>query len=101
MITETIYAGRDNVFSLQLVRGGEVVNLLVFEGYELTLSNGRVFSSTDYPDSFTEKDNGVVEIKVGTLLTDDDLGKHTTYLTTFDPVNLEGVRWPNFKLQVK
>lgn len=104
MIIETIYAGRDNTFSLQLVRGGQVINLLSITGYELTLSNGRVFSDrgdTAPTDWFTEKDNGIVEINVGGELTADDLGRHTAYLTTFDVVNENGVRWPSFKLLVK
>lgn len=104
MIIETIFAGRDNTFSLQLVRGGEIINLLSITGYELTLSNGKVFSEVSTIQStglFTEKDDGIVEINVGNLLTEDDLGKHTAYLVTFDPVNVNGVRWPSFKLQVK
>jgi len=104
MINETIYAGRDNTFSLQLVRGGEVINLLSVTGYELTLSNGRVFSDlgdTEPTGYFIEKDDGIVEINVGGQLDEDDLGRHNAYLTTFDPVNVHGVRWPTFKLQVK
>jgi hypothetical protein len=103
MIIETIYAGRNNVFSLQLVRGGEVLNLLTITGYEITLSNGKVISSEDEgaEAAFLEKDDGVVEINIGPLLTEDDQGKHTAYLSTFDPVNTEGVRWPDFKLKVK
>lgn len=101
MITETIYAGRDNTFSLRLVRGGEQVNLLSVTGYSLTLSNGKVFTSVATPSSFKEKPNGIVEISVGNLLTEDDLGLHTAFLITFDPVNVHGVQWPNFKLKVR
>ena len=101
MIVETIFAGRDNTFSLKLVRGGEVVNLLAITGYSLTLSNGKVITSIINPDSFKEKPNGIVEISVGNLLTDDDLGTQTAYLITFDPVNVHGVQWPNFKLKVR
>lgn len=105
MINETIYAGRDNTFSLQLVRGGQVINLLSITGYELTLSNGRVFfdlGDTEEPTgNFIEKTDGIVEIQIGSQLTEEDLGKHTAYLVTFDPVNEHGVRWPPFKLQVK
>jgi len=100
-ITETIYAGRNNTFSLQLVRGGQAINLLSVTGYELTLSNGRVVTSAASPAAFTEKDNGIVEINIGGLLDDTDLGKHNTYLTTFDLVNTNGVRWPDFYLKVK
>lgn len=100
IVSETIFAGRDNVFSLQLVRGGDPINLLSVTGYELRLSNGRTFTSSLLPDVFTEKDNGVVEINIGPLLTEDDLGRHTAYLVTFDLVNAQGVRWPNFKLKV-
>lgn len=106
-IIESIFAGRDNVFSLQLIRGGVPINLLAIVGYELYLSNGRVFKSTsritsldDLEGGFVEKDNGVVEINIGPLLTGDDLGKHTAYLVTFDLVNTQGVQWPNFKLKV-
>lgn len=96
MITETIYAGRDNVFSLQLVRGGEAINLLSITGYKLYF-NDRVFE--DQTD-FTEKANGIVEIHIGEELTEDDLGRFTAYLVTFDPINTMGVRWPDFKLKV-
>lgn len=98
MIIETLYAGRDNTFSLQLVRGELPVNLLSITGYSLVLSNGRVFDDAGY---FTEKANGIVEIAIGGLLTDADIGTHTAYLVTFDLVNTSGVRWPNFKLKVK
>ena len=37
MITETIYAGRNNTFSLQLIRAGEPINLLSITGYQLVL----------------------------------------------------------------
>jgi hypothetical protein len=100
-ITETIYAGRDNTFSLQLVRGGQAINLLSITGYELTLANGRVVTSVLEPAAFTEKDNGIVEIAIGDLLDETDIGRHNTYLTTFDPVNDDGVRWPDFYLKVK
>ena len=98
MITETLYAGMDNTFSLQLFRGDEAINLLAITGYSLNLSNGRVFTAID---RFIEKPNGIVEIYIGHLLLAADVGSHTTYLVTFDPVNVNGVRWPNFKLKVR
>lgn len=98
MITETLFVGRNNTFSLQLLRAEEPISLLAITGYELNLSNGRVFSDIDL---FTEKADGVVEIAIGALLTSDDVGTHVTYLVTFDPVNVNGVRWPTFKLKVK
>jgi hypothetical protein len=98
MIIETLFAGRNNTFSLQLVRGGEFVNLLAITGYSLVLSNGRSFTDAGI---FTEKDDGVVEINIGPLLTSADVGSHISYLVTTDPVNVVGVRWPNFKLKVK
>jgi len=98
MITETLYAGRDNTFSLQMVRGGEFVSLLAITGYVLNLSSGKSFTDID---RFTEKADGVVEIAIGDLLTAADVGSHTAHLVTFDPVNVHGVRWPDFKLKVK
>ncbi len=98
MITETLFVGRNNTFSLQLVRGGEPVNLLVITGYELTLSNERVFTDIG---RFIEKPDGIVEIAIGHLLLAADVGSHTAYLVTFDLVNVNGVRWPNFKIKVK
>jgi len=98
MITETLFAGRNNTFSLQLRRAEEAITLLSIAGYELYLSNGRMFSD---PDRFIEKDNGIVEIAIGDLLTAADVGIHVAYLVTFDPVNIAGVRWPNFKIKVK
>lgn len=101
MINETIFAGRDNVFSLQLVRGGEPINLLSITGYQLVLSNGKTFTDLDMTSGmFLEKPNGVVEISIGDLLEDADKGRHTAYLVTYDPVNDDGIRWPNFKLKV-
>ena len=97
-IIETIFAGRNNAFSLQLVRGDEVINLIAITGYSLTLSNGKVFSA---PSSFLEKPDGIVEISIGTLLTEEDLGVHKAFLITYDPVNIQGVRWPTFKLKVQ
>ena len=98
MVVETLYVGRNNVFSLRLVRDGEPINLLAILGYSLHLSNGRVFSDVD---RFVEKPDGVVEISVGDLLTEADVGSHRAYLVTFDPVNAAGVRWPDFKLKVR
>lgn len=96
-VIETLYAGRNNTFSLQLVRGEKPVNLISITRYALHLSNGRVF---DDPARFIEKDDGIVEIAIGDLLRDTDVGTHTAYLVTFDLVNVQGVRWPKFKLKV-
>lgn len=98
MITETLYAGQDNTFSLQLVRGEVPISLFAITGYALHLSNGRVF---DDLERFVEKADGIVEIVIGDLLETSDVGSRTAYLITFDPVNTHGVRWPNFKLKVK
>lgn len=97
MIVETVFAGRNNTFSLQLVRGDETVNLLSITSYLLVLSNGKEFSAGSM---FLEKAEGVVEISIGPELTVDDLGKHKAHLITFDPVNTDGVRWPPFTLKV-
>lgn len=98
MVVETLYVGRNNTFSLQLIRGGEAISLLAITGYALHLSNGRVFADQD---RFVEKADGVVEISVGDLLTEADVGSHKAYLVTTDPVNTAGVRWPDFKLKVR
>ena len=98
MLVETLYVGRDNVFSLRLVRDGEPISLLAILGYSLHLSNGRVFADQE---RFVEKPGGVVEIAVGDLLTEADVGSHRAYLVTTDPVNVAGVRWPDFKLKVR
>ena len=98
MVIETLYVGRNNTFSLQLLRDGEPITLLAITGYTLFLSNGRSF---DDLDRFIEKADGIVEISIGDLLLPTDIGSHTAHLVTFDPVNTDGVRWPNFKLKVK
>lgn len=98
MVIETIFVGRNNTFSLQLLRKDEPITLLSITGYELHLSNGRSFIDQE---CFVEKDEGILEIAIGEQLTVDDLGTHITHLVTFDPVNTSGVRWPNFKLKVK
>lgn len=98
MVVETLYVGRNNVFSLRLMRDGEAISLLAITGYALHLSNGRVFTD---PERFVEKPDGVVEIAVGDLLTEVDVGSHRAHLVTFDPVNVAGVRWPDFKLKVR
>ena len=97
MVSETIYYGRDNTFSLQLLRGAQLVNLLSVTAYALHLSDELVF---DDPALFNPKPEGVVEISIGELLNEDDMGNYKAYLVTFDPVNLAGVRWPTFKLKV-
>ncbi len=98
MIIETLFVGRNNTFSLQLLRAEEAVNLLGITGYALNLSNGLAFNDQI---RFTEKDNGVVEIAIGDLLTLADVGTHKAHLVTFDAVNVEGIRWPDFKIKVK
>lgn len=97
-VDETVYAGRDNTFSLQLIRGGEALPLLAVTGFNLYLGDERVINDQS---CFTPKANGVVEISVGRLLSEDDVGTHQAWLITFDPVNTNGVRWPAFKLRVK
>lgn len=98
MVVETVYIGRNNTFSLQLLRAEEPISLMAIIAYELNLSNGRMFND---PDRFLEKDPGIVEISIGDLLTTSDVGTQTAYLVTYDPVNTDGIRWPNFKLKVK
>ena len=98
MVIETLFIGRNNTFSLQLLRAEEAINLLAITGYELHLSNGRMFNDLD---RFTEKESGIVEISIGDLLTSTDVGTQTAHLVTYDPVNTAGVRWPNFKIKVK
>jgi hypothetical protein len=98
MVTETVFVGRNNTFSLQLRRAEEPINLLAITGYELHLSNGRMFSDLA---RFVEKQNGIVEISIGDLLAVTDVGTQTAYLVTVDPINTAGVRWPNFKLRVR
>lgn len=98
MVVETLFVGRNNTFSLRLLRADEAINLLAITGYELHLSNGRMF---DDLDRFTEKEGGVVEIAIGDLLTPADVGSQRAYLVTYDPVNINGVRWPDFKIKVK
>jgi hypothetical protein len=107
MITETIFAGRNNTFSLQLVRAGEPINLLSVTGYELVLSEGDPdirFTDLDVANSnaglFLEKENGIVEITIGDDLTADQKGRYKAYLVTYDPINTLGVRWPPFTLKV-
>lgn len=98
MVIEVLFVGRNNTFSLQLLRAEEAITLLAITGYELNLSNGRSFTDQS---RFIEKADGVVEVSIGDLLTKEDVGSHTAHLVTFDPVNTAGVRWPNFKLKVK
>ena len=98
MVIETLFIGRNNTFSLQLLRAEEAITLLSITGYELHLSNGRMFNDLD---RFIEKNNGIVEIAVGDLLLPTDVGTQTAYLVTYDLVNIAGVRWPNFKIKVK
>lgn len=95
---ETIYAGNDNTFSLQFLRDGIPVSTLSFTGYALHISDTQVF---DNPLYFTPKAEGIVEISIGRELTDFDIGKHSAYMVTIDPVNTQGVRWPDFTLWVK
>jgi len=97
MVVETLYIGRNNTFSLRLMRADEPVNLMSIMTYELHLPDVAVF---DNQDLFLEKDDGIVEISIGNLLTEDHLGTHRAYLVTYDLVNTEGVRWPHFKLRV-
>jgi len=103
-VTETIYAGRDNVFSLQLIRGGVPINLLSITGYELVLSEEDPeirFVDLDVSSGmFTEKANGIVEIAIGEEMTEDQTGRYRSYLITYDPSNPQGVRWPFFYLKV-
>jgi hypothetical protein len=98
MITETIYAGRSNTFSLRLTRGGVPENLMAINRYELVIEGLR---SIDNQSLFVEKGDGIVEIDIGNTLLSPEVGSYRAHLVTFDPVNTTGVRWPTFKLKVK
>lgn len=98
MITEIVYAGRDNTFSLRLIRGSEAVNLMAVQGYALVIDGLRTFSDRVL---FAEKPDGIVEIRIGKLLSAEEAGSYRAHLVTFDPVNTQGVRWPDFKLKIK
>ena len=98
MVIETLFVGRNNTFSLILIRGGVPISLNAIVGYELHLANGKVFNDLS---RFVEKEDGIVEIAIGDLLTEEDIGTHKTYLVTYDTVNSAGIRWPDFKLKVK
>jgi len=102
MITETLFVGRNNTFSLKLIRGESFVPLISILTYSLTLTSptGTVLTFTDL-SLFTEKDDGIVEINIAPLLTTADIGTHKAILITFDTVNTLGVRWPKFKIKVK
>lgn len=70
-------------------------------GYELHLIGGGGELVFDDSNLFIEKDGGIVEIQIGHLLSQSQVGSYSAYLVTFDLVNELGVRWPNFKLKVK
>jgi hypothetical protein len=116
MIVETLFAGMDNTFSLQFMRGEFPVNLLQLSQFKLEMSNGRVFddqslfikktkrrpgNADDAADGSMVDTDGILEVIIGPLLTDEDKGSHTCWMTSYDPINTNGVRWPNFKLKVK
>ena len=133
MIVETIYAGRDNTFSLRLIRGGVPEQLQSVRSYDLVIEGLRTISSPDYStldirgydtyeafkkasmesghgtviSPFIEKydadgkSTGVVEVVVGHLLTEEDIGSYKAHLVTYDAINTSGVKWPSFKLKVK
>ena len=98
MVIETLFVGRNNTFSLVLIRGGVPITLASITGYTLHLANGKVFNDLN---RFIEKEGGIVEIVIGDLLTEEDIGTHKAYLITFDPNNSAGIRWPDFKLKVR
>jgi hypothetical protein len=98
MITETIYAGRSNTFSLRLTRGGVPENLMAVNRYELVIEGLRTI---DNQSLFIEKDDGIVEMDIGDVLLPVEASSYRAHLVTFDPVNATGVRWPTFKLKVK
>jgi hypothetical protein len=98
MLTETVYAGRSNTFSLRLTRGGVPENLMAVNKYELIIEGLRTI---DNQSLFIEKDDGIVEMDVADDMTADDVGSYRAHLVTYDPVNHTGVRWPTFKLKIK
>lgn len=97
-ITETIFAGRDNTFSLRLTRGGVPENLMAVNGYALHIGEFPPFTDREL---FIEKEDGIVEINIAPLLTLEHVGSFKSHLVTYDPINNNGVRWPDFKLKVK
>ncbi len=98
MITETIYAGRSNTFSLRLTRGGVPENLMAVNKYELVIEGLRTI---DNQSLFIEKDDGIVEVDIGDVITAEEVGNYRSHMVTYDPVNDTGIRWPTFKLKVK
>lgn len=98
MVVETIFQGRDNTFSLRLTRAGVAENLSAVNKYEFVVGSLRTISDQAV---FVEKADGVVEISIGTNFLPTEVGSYKCYLVTFDPVNTDGIRWPDMKLKVK
>jgi hypothetical protein len=98
MIVETIYQGRDNTFSLRLTRGGAAENLMAVNKYEFVIEGLRTITDQSL---FVEKQDGIVEISIGMTFSPTEVGSYKCHLVTFDPINKDGVRWPDMKLKVK
>jgi hypothetical protein len=98
MVVETIFQGRDNTFSLRLTRAGVAENLSAVNKYEFVITDLRTITDQAV---FVERGNGIVEINIGSQFLPAEVGSYKAYLVTFDPVNVNGVRWPDMKLKVK
>jgi hypothetical protein len=98
MIVETIYQGRDNTFSLRLTRASVAENLSAVDKYEFVIDGLRTITDQSL---FVEKQDGVVELNIGTTFAPTEVGSYKCHLVTFDPINRDGVRWPDMKLKVK
>jgi hypothetical protein len=98
MIVETIYQGRDNTFSLRLTRAGVAENLMAVNKCEFVVGDLRTITDQSL---FVKKQDGIVEINIGRTFAPTEVGSYKCYLVTFDPINQDGVRWPDMKLKVK
>jgi hypothetical protein len=72
--------------------------MMAITGYALHVGKFPPITTREF---FVEKEDGIVEINIAPGLTKDYVGSHKAYLVTYDPVNADGVRWPDFKLRIR
>lgn len=104
MITETVYRGRDNEFSLELEANGSAQDISALTRATLEFADEKFDSNIDstYFDWTTSGSSGQLDVDIGTSnkLKNIDPGTYRAKLTIYDATYPNGLVWGHFMLKV-
>lgn len=100
---EIVYSGYDNKIVRRLLRDGEELTeeeKAAITKVKVALSCGPVYDSAEDDEVEYDAEDGLVRMWLGR---DEELypGRHTAFITVFDPKHENGVAWSQFMIDVQ